>query len=123
MGSWDGLNRRKFPRVSYPCLIKLANSEETLLTHTENLGIGGVCIVIKHNLKPFTEVNVEVDMLDTGDHIQCPGRVVWNVRRKAIEEDKPNFYDIGIEFVDLSEEDRERIDLVVKRLLKLGKGV
>lgn len=123
MVAWDGLNRRKFPRVSYPCLIKINATDETVLTHTENLGIGGVCVVIKKDVKPFAQVFIEVDMLDTGDHIKCAGRVVWNVRRKAIEEDKPLFYDIGIEFVDLPDEDRDRIDLVVKRLLKLGKGV
>ena len=26
MGKWEGLNRRKFPRVNYPCLVVIRKS-------------------------------------------------------------------------------------------------
>ena len=55
MGKWDGLDRRKFPRVNYPCLVVLRNNDsmekEDLLTHTENVGMGGICVTLKKNLK------------------------------------------------------------------------
>ena len=49
MARWDGLNRRKFPRVIYPCLVVIQNGKvddrDVILTHTENIGIGGVCVI------------------------------------------------------------------------------
>ena len=44
-------------------------------------------------------------------------KLFWNVQRKSDEETKPLFYDIGIEFVDLTEEDKVRIRKVVKLIV------
>ena len=126
MSRWDGLNRRKFPRVNYPCLVVMRNDnkdQDVLLTHTENVGIGGVCVILKKNVKMFTTVDLELDLLDLGAHIKCSGKVVWNVQRKMDEKKKPLYYDVGIEFNSLPEKDRERLDAIVKRLVKNNKEV
>ncbi len=128
MGRWDGLDRRKFPRVKYPCLIVLRhgeseNDKEVILTHTENLGVGGVCVVLKQNVKMFCPVEVELDLLDLGNHIKCPGKVVWNVRRKMEDNQKPLYYDIGIEFNDLNKNERDRLEVVVTKCIKAGTEV
>ena len=124
MGNWDGLNRRKFPRVNYPCLVvikKGKTKDDVILTHTENIGIGGVCVILKQNIDVFSEVEVELDLLDLGEHIKCPGKVVWNVQRRPDANKKPSFYDLGIEFRELAAADRKRLDEVVERLVKLRK--
>ncbi len=124
--AWDGLNRRRFPRVIYPCLIKLScNGQkiEVFLTHTENVGIGGVGLIVKKEIKLFTDVELEIDLLDTDDHIYAKGKVVWVVRRKAIEEIKPMFYDIGIEFVDLSAKHKEHLKESINKILKTGADI
>lgn len=122
MSRWDGLNRRKFPRVIYPCLIVIQNGEDSardvILTHTENIGIGGVCVVLKQNLRMFSPVDIELDLLDLESHIKCRAKVVWNVQRKSDAKNKPLFYDIGLEYEDLEEKERERLDRIVKRLVK-----
>ena len=126
MTNWDGLNRRKFPRVNYPCLIIIRHNHggpEAMLTHTENLGIGGVCVTFKKGLKLFTGVELEIDLLDTNNHIKCEGKVVWSVQRKAAEESKPSFYDVGIEFTNINLNDQQRVDEVVGRLVKLDEEV
>ncbi|MFA5059355.1 MAG: PilZ domain-containing protein [Candidatus Omnitrophota bacterium] len=123
MTGWDGLNRRKFPRANYPCLIIIRHNHagpEAMLTHTENLGIGGVCVILKRSLKLFTTVELELDLLDTNLHIKCEGKVVWSVQRKNPEEKKPSFYDTGIEFSSINAKDAQRIIDVVARLVKLG---
>lgn len=120
MTSWGGLNRRKFPRVNYPCLIIIRQNDETkdvMLTHTENVGIGGVCVTLKKGFKIFSPVDVELDLLDMGDHIKCQGKVVWSVQRRGEEKKKPLFFDTGIEFVDLSQKDFNRIQAVIERLV------
>jgi len=122
MTNWDGSNRRKFPRVNYPCLIIIRHNQtgpEAMLTHTENLGIGGVCVTLKKGLKLFTGVELEIDLLDTNHHIKCEGKIVWSVQRKAIEENKPSFYDVGIEFTNINLNDQQRVDDVVGRLIKI----
>ena len=121
MVSWDGLNRRKFPRINFPCLIVLQHGdgkEDVYLAHTENVGIGGICVILKHNIKMFQEVDLELDLLDLGDHIKCKGKVVWSIRRKTTEAKKPAYYDIGVEFKDVKKEDQNKLDVVIKRLIK-----
>jgi c-di-GMP-binding flagellar brake protein YcgR len=121
--AWEGLNRRKFPRANFPCLIKIVHeghNDELLLTHTENISVGGACVIIKRSLELFMPVNVEIDLMDGGDSIACRSRVVWSVRRKAIVEVKPNQYDLGLEFLGLSEEQHGRIAQTVAHLVRSG---
>lgn len=128
MGSWEGLNRRKFPRANYPCLVVIRNQDvpndgeddknSTILTHTDNVGVGGVCVILKQDLKMFSPVELELDLLDLGDHIRCNGKVVWNIRHQNEDGKKPNFYDIGIEFTDISTQDRARLEHIINRLVK-----
>ncbi len=127
MGKWDGLDRRKFPRVKYPCLVIIKNSDdqdkEIILSHTENIGIGGVCIILKKNVKMFTAVELELDLLDMGEHIKCNGKIVWNVQRKTDANRKATFYDIGIEFDSITDAETQRIEDVVNRLAKHDREV
>jgi hypothetical protein len=120
---WDGLNRRKFPRVFFPCLIKVRDNKDMLLTHTENISVGGVRLVLKKPLDLNTPVNVEVDLMDTGAHLRCEGKVVWSEQRKKSELIKPLFYDIGIEFSNVSLLDHKRLLAIVAHNLKQGKIV
>ena len=51
--TWEGLNRRRFPRVKFPCLVKVIVNGvvfETHLTHTENISIGGEAQVYYNDL-------------------------------------------------------------------------
>ena len=126
MGKWDGLDRRKFPRVFYPCLVVLKSSagdKNVILTHTENIGTGGICVILKQNIRIFSPVDVELDLLDLGNHIKCRGKVVWNVQRQSDASAKPMFYDIGVEFEDLGSKDHERLEQVVSRLVANQKTV
>ena len=119
MSPWNGLDRRKFPRVKYPCMIVVRgedNKEMSFLTHTENLGAGGVCVILKKQVKLFAPVEVEIDLMDMQDHVRCSGKVVWSVRRKDETADKPMFYDMGIEFEGLTEQDQGRIAKLVKQI-------
>ena len=120
---WEGMDRRKFPRVMYPCMVKVKSSDgvqDAILTHTENIGMGGLCVTLKNEIKLFTEVEMEVDLLDIDEHIKPKGKVVWNVRRKSIEEIKPMFYDIGIEFTEISKQDHDRLRENLQRLIDKG---
>ena len=121
MNNWDGLNRRKNVRVRFPSLIILKSKggeKEILLTHTENIGIGGVCVILKKQIELGSHVEMEIDLLDMDNHIKCKGEVVWSIQRQDSEEQKPFFYDTGVEFSCISDEERQRILEIIKRLNK-----
>jgi len=125
---WEGMDRRKFPRVMYPCMVKVISSDgiqPQILTHTENMGQGGLCVTLKNEINLFTLVELEVDLLGIEEHIFPKGKVVWNVRRKSIEKIKPMFYDIGFEFTEISKRDhdclRETLQLLINKGTPLSK--
>ncbi len=123
MTAWEGLNRRKFPRVNFPCLVIVQHNQSTqstILTHTENIGIGGVCVALKINLKMFAPIHLELDLLDGDSPIKCQGKVVWSIRRKNHEVIKPSFYDVGIEFSDIPLKDKKRIEEALHSVTRKG---
>jgi hypothetical protein len=145
---WDGKERRRFPRAEYPCLLTVRKKTPppfSILTHTENISIGGVRVVIDKEIEVATEVDVEIDLQDTLPNVTSTGKISWVrqflVDRKdqtsrptpktkilkatvawikkipAAQEGKPASYDTGIQFVTLKDEDRTRIADIVDRLL------
>lgn len=121
MTPWEGMNRRKFPRINYPCMVVIRHEDETLdkvLTHTQNIGSGGICVGLKKGLKMLSPVDIEVDLMDFSDHIKCRGKVVWSVRRA--DPHMQSFYDTGIEFSDIVENDLQRLNGILARVHKYG---
>ena len=117
---WDGINRRKFPRAHFPCKIIILSSEhpKSLTTKTENIGCGGVCVVLPKPLKLFSIVGIQLFLEEKSSPIECSGRIVWVVGRKSSKSFKPESFDTGIEFVDIKEEDIEKIAKLVEKLSK-----
>lgn len=117
---WDGINRRKFPRANYDChiTIKKRLTSKMISTQTENIGAGGICVIIKDDLGLFQGVDLEV-FIDNGDNppMKCGGTVVWVVKKSTTKKGA-YVYDTGIEFIDMRPEDRDRITDVVEEILK-----
>jgi len=116
---WDGINRRKFPRAAYKCLITIRKrlTSKTISTETENIGAGGICIIIKEDLGLFQGVDVELFLDDNHPPIKSGGTVVWVVKKSGTKKGA-YLYDTGIEFIDIRPEDRERISEIVEEILK-----
>jgi len=122
MEKWQGLNKRQFPRINYPCLIIIRNGDDdkdsTVLAHTDNVGVGGVCVALKQAVKLFSIIEIELDLLDLGNHICCKGKVVWDVEKENNDKKDPRIFDVGIEFIDIKEEDQSRLQKVIENLAK-----
>ena len=122
MAKWQGLNKRQFPRINYPCLIVIRNGDEDkndiVLAHTDNVGVGGVCVALKQSVKIFSVLEIELDLLDLGDHIRCKGKVAWNIEKESCDKKNPKIFDVGIEFIDIADEDQSRLQEVIDRLAK-----
>ncbi|MFH1854235.1 MAG: PilZ domain-containing protein [Candidatus Omnitrophota bacterium] len=113
---WSGINRRKFPRANYPCIItvKRKDQSDSISTTTENIGVGGICVMLPKDLGIFAPVEIQLDILDSQPLIKCDGAIVWIVAKKT-DEDK--IYDTGIEFTNLQRKDTMRINDVVEKVL------
>jgi Tfp pilus assembly protein PilZ len=121
---WQGgVDKRMFPRVNYPCVVRIREkgSAQAFNTETENIGCGGVCVMLPKNIGMFSNVEMEIEVTDEKRKIHCDGTVVWIVRRGDIKKDKPESFDTGIEFTNLKEEDNSIIDKVVRECLKKNK--
>ncbi|MFA5145852.1 MAG: PilZ domain-containing protein [Candidatus Omnitrophota bacterium] len=117
---WNGINRRRFPRASYKCLITIKKrlNAKTISTNTENIGAGGICVIIKEDLGLFQGVDLELHIDDDLEPIRCGGTVVWVVKKADPRQKGVHFYDTGLEFIDVRPEDRERISEVVEAILE-----
>ncbi|MBN2096901.1 MAG: PilZ domain-containing protein [Candidatus Omnitrophica bacterium] len=140
---WDGIERRRFPRVQYPCLITLRKNTSpalSILTHTEDIGVGGVRVLIHTKIEVPTEVDLEIDLMDTLANIFSRGKISWVKeifsRQKGkdktqtfkgqvswVKEIPPQQqgegprYDTGINFIAIKNEDKKRIEKIVNHIL------
>ena len=117
---WDGVDRRRFLRAEYPCLIKLSKSAlplEAILTHTENISVGGVRVIIGKKIEVMAEVDLEIDLMDTLPTITSRGTISWVRTAPSKRKGGPVRYDTGIQFIALKNEARRRIQRIVKHLL------
>lgn len=116
---WDGLEGRKFPRVSAGCqiFIETLNDAQPVVAKTENIGAGGICVVLDRALQKFSKLRVELNLEDGGGSIVCNGRVVWNVESRDFHTAQSTF-DTGIEFLNLSDDAAGRI----RRLIEAQNG-
>ena len=122
---WDGINRRKFPRAHYRCFISIRSREKPkkFSSYTENIGAGGICVILEEDMDLFQGVNLEIDLKNgIPSDVKCSGTVVWVVKKHDIKHGSVTQYDIGIEFVDITGEDKKRILKIVDQQLKEEKG-
>jgi len=109
--SWSGLDQRAFPRFSTRCDIAIHDHQfgTGLKAKTQNLGGGGVCVILDQGLEKLSQVGLRLALANSQKPIECDGRVVWIVRSQEPATHKVSF-DTGIEFINLSSEDRARIE-------------
>lgn len=117
---WEGINQRRFPRVNYKCRIRLSreSGNSVLDTQTENIGAGGICVVLEKDLQLFEPVSLEVFLDEKNSPISCGGTVVWVVKRHPMTQTGAFKYDTGIEFADITPEDKKRVSDLVEYILQ-----
>ena len=113
--SWAGLDQRTFPRVSTQCDIAIGDHLQDLIkTKTQNLGAGGVCVILNRQVEKLSRVHLRLTLEDSITPIECDGRVVWMVRSKELVSGRVSF-DVGVEFLNLKDEDRKLIQSFTDR--------
>ena len=113
---WSGIDKRCFPRANFEChvVVRRKDHPESFSTRTENIGVGGICVILDKGLELFTEVIVEVAFPDNQSPLINDGKIVWVVK-EAVSNKR---FDTGIEFINLPEEQQKRIERIVENVLK-----
>lgn len=112
--------KRRFPRlatsvdVEYKILKDKTLSKETV---TKNIGAGGICLIAYEKVEVGSLLSLELRLPEGHSAIEAKGRVVWS-SYFTIEGDRRDRYDLGIEFTQLSESDRQKLSQYVFKLIK-----
>jgi c-di-GMP-binding flagellar brake protein YcgR len=107
--------RRGFVRANVPCkIIVFLPQRHEIDSHTENIGAGGVKVVIEEKLEISSIVELRIYL--EREPIVCKGRVVWVLDKVTSSAEQKAVYDTGIEFYEIKEEDRMRINNFVRAI-------
>ncbi|MDD5218684.1 MAG: PilZ domain-containing protein [Candidatus Omnitrophica bacterium] len=115
---WDGFNQRKFPRLNLQCevMIRPERDDRPLITKTENVGVGGVCIIQDQPLERFSRCRIRLELDQNTPSIECEGKVCWIIpKRTPLTQSKQ--FDTGIEFVGLSDQEKDRLKVFIQERL------
>lgn len=119
---WDGFDQRKFPRINVECEINIQSKDsqkQSIVTRTENVGIGGVCVLQETPLERFSKCRISLQLDKAIPVIECEARVCWVIPRQD-PKNKSKLYDTGIEFVNISPSDRNEVQKFLKSRLPAG---
>ena len=117
---WSGIDTRRGVRVAFECVVIVKKKETSLVfrTQTENLSIGGVCVILERGLLKNTPVETELFLPEDPIPVTCAGKIAWSVRRNEYAKKKPSQFDTGIEFIGLPDEDKFRLKRIIEELLE-----
>ncbi|OQX81663.1 MAG: hypothetical protein B6D56_01690 [Candidatus Omnitrophica bacterium 4484_70.1] len=111
--------RRRFVRLDINVKVRWkrieqVNEEEKEVT--KNISGGGICLIAEEKLNKGDTLYLEIE-LPSGELIYARGRVVWVNEYEIIGVEVKKKYDVGIEFIEIKEEDREEIGRYIFTLL------
>ena len=113
---WDGFNKRKFPRVHLRCELTVnpQGQEKSFRGFTENVGTGGVAMILQEPLERFSECHIHLEIEKDQNPVECRGKIVWVVpSRDLLSSDKS--FDTGIEFTEIKENFRLRLSQFLEK--------
>lgn len=107
--------KRKFVRLNVSVevfyAVVLGASTEAQKTLTKNVSAGGICLIVHEQLKIGDLLNLSIYLPDDKPFIVAQGQVVWVKEFKLAGE--RSRYDTGVEFTEINEADRKRVDKYV----------
>ena len=106
--------RRKFIRLNINVQINYAVIVDSTkyATTTQNISAGGICLMTDNPLKRGDILKLDIILPEDPPTISAIGKVVWVKSFNIVTEEKTR-YDVGVEFTELSEAERKRIQKYV----------
>ncbi len=110
-----GEERRRFPRAQLVFRVDYRTPEALFNEFAENISEGGIFIKTKNPLEVGTEIIIEFLLPVLKEPIRVKGRVEWHTNLPGVSHHPPG---MGVSFQELSPEDKEKINRVVRELRK-----
>ena len=110
---WKGQERRRYPRlkgatVEYVAIGKASPKE---ISFTEDISAVGIRILASENIEIDTILLLKIYLPHYSDPIKVKGEVVWTRQSRFLRREgrKALHYDIGIEFIEINDDDQLKI--------------
>ena len=106
--------RRKFKRFVVPVEVhwkKITGADGKTarhISHAKDVSVGGVCVILHPGIVVNDILQLEM-ILPSKNTIHSKGRVAWVDPKARVKGWTEAVYEGGIEFLDISDEDREEI--------------
>jgi type IV pilus assembly protein PilZ len=107
--------QRRHDRIPKKFRISYSSPEAFTKSYLVNIGKGGVFIKTTKPLKKGEKTSLRMLLPDGGKELEVTGEVIWSSEKKhrtPIGEYPPG---MGVKFANLSAEDKERIDSVLRQ--------
>ena len=72
---------------------------------TLNISAGGMCVLMADPMREGTAPRLTFTLPDDPEPVTCKGRITW-CRASKID---PELYEVGLSFLDIRDEDRQRV--------------
>ncbi len=108
-------DRRRFPRVPHVFRVDYRTPDALFNEFAENISEGGLFIKTSSPLEVGTEIIIEFLLPVLKEPIRVKGRVEWHTNLPGVTRTPPG---MGVSFQELSPEDKEKINRVVRELRK-----
>ena len=107
--------RRKYVRLKAVVEVKytVIGKPGEINVFSKDVSAGGLCIIAEEELAPDTPLELEVKVPDLKDSIRALGRVVWQTKFEAANEQTKVFFNTGVEFTGISDFDRFNLNRYV----------
>lgn len=117
----EGYEKRKFPRLPLNVGVKYEISKLTVSKkksiQTKNISSGGICIVALEEIAEGTIIDFTFALPNDDKIINAKGKIVWIKEFSVGDENNNKAYDLGVEFIQISKSDREKINQYVNMKL------
>lgn len=107
--------RRKFIRLDINVEIRYSLMKQTpakLTTSSRNISAGGIRMLADEKLNKGDILKLEILLSKELPIVDAVGRVCW-VKSFSVATEQNMRYDIGVEFIEIKEEDRKQINKYV----------
>jgi uncharacterized protein (TIGR02266 family) len=108
--------RRAFPRYNVRFAVRFATVQDFVLEYAANISAGGVFVHTEQPPALKTVINVEMELPGGGAPVPARGIVVHRVTPEDARQ-KGTLPGVGVQFMDASDEFRQRIDDAISHIL------
>ena len=113
--------KRKFVRLNALVDVvynRISPSVQTKLSLVKNISKGGICLIAYEELKEQDMVDLKMFLPQEEKPIQAVGRIAWIKEFSIGNLAEGRRFDVGVEFVEIKDEDAARIGKYVFAHLK-----